>query len=98
MNKIAICFLGLAGTALGQEPLEEIIVTGEFRDTELHALPASISVLDGEVIEDRAARHLEEVLALIPNVNLAGGSTRRFRSAASASAVSSPSRSTLPSG
>ena len=64
------------GPALSQEPIEEIIVTGEFRDTRLDALPASVSVLSGEAIDDRAARHLEEILALIPNVNLAGGSAR----------------------
>jgi outer membrane receptor protein involved in Fe transport len=73
---ITACLVTLATPALGQEPLEEIVVTGEFRDTALDALPASVSVLDGETIEDRAARHLEEVLALIPNLNLAGGSAR----------------------
>jgi outer membrane receptor protein involved in Fe transport len=73
---VTACLLSLAGPAFGQAPLDEIVVRGEFRDTELDALPASVSVLDGEAIEDRAARHLEEVLALIPNVNLAGGSTR----------------------
>jgi outer membrane receptor protein involved in Fe transport len=73
---VAACLLGFAGSTLAQEPLDEIVVTGEFRTTALDALPASVSVLDGEVIEDRGARHVEELLALIPNVNLAGGSAR----------------------
>jgi outer membrane receptor protein involved in Fe transport len=61
---------------MSQEPLDEVIVTGEFRDTAIDALPASVSVLSGQTIDDRAARHLEELLVLIPNVNLAGGSAR----------------------
>ncbi|HEY7670893.1 MAG TPA: TonB-dependent receptor [Gammaproteobacteria bacterium] len=73
---ITALLLVLAGPASGQPPLEEIIVRGEFRDTKLDELPASVSVLDAETIEGRSARHLEEVLALIPNVNLAGGSAR----------------------
>jgi outer membrane receptor protein involved in Fe transport len=73
---VTACLLGFAASTLAQEPLDEIVVTGEFRTTALDALPASVSVLDGEVIEDRGARHIEELLALIPNVNLAGGSAR----------------------
>jgi outer membrane receptor protein involved in Fe transport len=73
---VAACLLVFADSTLAQEPLDEIVVTGEFRTTALDALPASVSVLDGEIIEDRAARHLEELLGLIPNVNLAGGSAR----------------------
>jgi outer membrane receptor protein involved in Fe transport len=68
--------LVFASQAFGQQPIEEIVVTGEFRDRGLDDLPSSISVLQGETIEERAARHLEEILALIPNVNLAGGSAR----------------------
>ena len=62
--------------ALAQEPLEEIIVKGEFRETALDALPASVAVVRGEAVDDRAARHIEEILGLIANVNLAGGSAR----------------------
>ncbi len=56
--------------------IPEIVVTGEFRDTQLDELPASVSVLDGRQIAARDARHLEDILALAPNVNLAGGSAR----------------------
>jgi outer membrane receptor protein involved in Fe transport len=61
---------------MSQEAPDEIVVTGEFRDTALDSLPASVSVLQGGVIDDRAAHHIDELLALIPNVNLAGGSAR----------------------
>ena len=83
MNKIiaSSSLLLAAAGALAQEgppreAIEEIIVTGEFRDTAVDALPASVSVLRREQVEARSARHLDEILALAPNVNLAGGSAR----------------------
>jgi outer membrane receptor protein involved in Fe transport len=65
----------LPGYALAQ-PVDEIIVTGEFRPTRLDKVPASVSVLDAADIEATGARHLADILALAPNVNLAGGSSR----------------------
>lgn len=62
--------------ALAQDGLEEIVVTGEFREAPLDAVPASISVITAEALERRAARHLEEALPLAANVNVAGGSSR----------------------
>lgn len=77
MYKIMIsCLLFFAVQAGAQQVLEEILVTGEFRDTALDDVPASISVLSGEDFEDRSARHLEEMLALAPNVNTSAGSSR----------------------
>lgn len=66
----------LAASVAAQQPLEEIVVTGEFRERPLDDVPASISVVQAERIEQRSARHLDEVLALAPNVNLSGGSSR----------------------
>ncbi len=54
----------------------EIVVTGEFRRTPLDKLPASVSVIDDEEIQARNARHLEDILALAPNVSIAGGASR----------------------
>jgi outer membrane receptor protein involved in Fe transport len=62
--------------SFGQQAIEEIVVTGEFRDTALFGLPASVSVVQSETIEARGARHLEDILALTPNVNVAGGAAR----------------------
>ncbi len=56
--------------------LPEIVVTAELRDTSLLNQAASTSVTDAETIAARAAQHLEEILALAPNVNLSGGSSR----------------------
>jgi iron complex outermembrane receptor protein len=71
-----VCLCPFSLTAFGQESIEEIIVTGEFRDRSLDDLPASISVVRAEAIEERSALHLEEALALVPNVNISAGSTR----------------------
>lgn len=56
--------------------IEEIVVTSEFRPSTLQTLPASISVVDMEAAEGRAAQHIEEILGLIPNLNFAAGSSR----------------------
>ncbi|MEM7080064.1 MAG: TonB-dependent receptor [Pseudomonadota bacterium] len=55
--------------------IEEVIVTAEFRDSSVGALPASVSVVqpsDSAVV----VQHLEEVLGRIPNVNFASGASR----------------------
>jgi aspartyl protease family protein len=57
-------------------PDNEIVVTGEFRRTALDELPASVSVVGPEEIAARGARHLEEILALTPNVTTASGASR----------------------
>jgi len=59
-----------------QATMDTLVVTGDFRDAQLKDIPSSISVVDQSVIDARGAEHLEEVLALTPNVNFAGGSNR----------------------
>jgi iron complex outermembrane recepter protein len=62
--------------AAGAAPIEEVLVTAELRATPLLDQSASTSVVDSRAIRQRAARHLEDVLNLAPNVNFAGGSSR----------------------
>ena len=59
-----------------QDVLEEIIVTADFRKNALEDIPASISVIDTEVMERRNAQHLEDILLNTPNVNLSSGASR----------------------
>ena len=56
--------------------LEEVIVTAGFRDNNVMISSGSISVIDAEVIRERTAQHLEQVLNVAPNVNLASGASR----------------------
>jgi iron complex outermembrane receptor protein len=56
--------------------LDVVTVSADFRDTELQIIPASISVVDAKTIDQRNAQHLEDILALVPNVNYASGASR----------------------
>lgn len=60
----------------GEEPIPEIIVTADFRPLTLQEVPASITVLPEQLIQQRNAQHLEEILNLAPNVNFANGASR----------------------
>jgi iron complex outermembrane receptor protein len=57
-------------------PLEEIIVTAELLPTRWLEQTASSSIVSAAAMESRAAVHLENLLLLAPNVNLAGGTSR----------------------
>ncbi len=71
--------LTLAAAAAAPAPMEEIVVTAGFRDSGLMSSAGSASVLEREVIDARAARHLEDVLAAAPNVSFSvAGSRARF--------------------
>lgn len=56
--------------------IEEVVVTGDLREAELLRTPASVTVVDAEVIAARGATHLEDVLNVAPNVNAASGASR----------------------
>lgn len=56
--------------------LDVVTVSADFRDSELQTLPGSISVVDEETINQRNAQHMEDILAVIPNINYASGASR----------------------
>ena len=66
----------LPGLAQMDEPLEEIIVSANFRDTTLMETVGSISVLPQSTITERAAQHLQDILNTAPNVTWASGASR----------------------
>lgn len=72
---LALALLAAAGTAAAQ-PIEEIVVRGDLRQSALLDLPTSVSVIDAELIRQRNASHLEEVLNVAPNVNFSTGASR----------------------
>ncbi|GMR14764.1 MAG: TonB-dependent receptor [Gammaproteobacteria bacterium] len=59
-----------------EDELEEVIVTAQFRDTELLKSSGSISVVQQATLFDRGAQHLEEILNVLPNVNFSSGASR----------------------
>ena len=62
---------------VGHDPqLDEITVTSSLRPVTLAELPGSVSVLDSDALHDAGRQHMEEVLALVPNLNWAGDTSR----------------------
>ena len=73
------CAMALgAGCAFGQtsKPIEEIVVSADFRRANVDDIAASISVLDAQLIARKNALHLEDILRNAPNVNIASGASR----------------------
>ncbi len=72
---LAAAALLLAASVTAQ-PIEEIVVTGELRESSLADSPASISVLSLNGQRSGTVNHLEELLGRIPNVNFSSGGAR----------------------
>ncbi len=56
--------------------LAEVIVTATLRPMPAQQLAGSVTVLDAGTLHDAGRQHLEDTLALIPNLNWAGDSNR----------------------
>lgn len=80
MSNIKKALLPLAISLLGSQSAfavyEEVIVSAELIDTPLYELPGSVSVIDKKAMVERQAKHLEDVIARIPNVNFSTGASR----------------------
>ncbi|HEY1282838.1 MAG TPA: TonB-dependent receptor [Steroidobacteraceae bacterium] len=77
----SILFTPLASAApesLPSEPaLEEVVVSATLlRDQDLQHVPASVTVLDAPTLSQPGQQHFEDVLAQVPNLNWAGGTSR----------------------
>jgi iron complex outermembrane receptor protein len=70
----AVCVLPLS--VLGDQPLDEIVVTASLQPIPLAEMPGSISILNAATLHDAGQQHFEDVLALIPNLNWAGDTSR----------------------
>jgi outer membrane receptor protein involved in Fe transport len=73
---IAAVSLIVAGLAVAEEAIEEIVVTADFRERPASELPASISLLGPDFIERAAVQHFEELVNLVPNLNWSGDGHR----------------------
>jgi iron complex outermembrane recepter protein len=71
-NPITVC------AAVPAEPvLEEVVVSATLlRDQDIQHVPASVTVLDASVLSQPGQQHFEDVLAQVPNLNWAGGTSR----------------------
>ncbi len=59
-----------------QVDIERIVVTADLLQRDLSELPSTALVLDQEAIEARQARHLQDLLGAMPNLNFASGASR----------------------
>ena len=79
LNLFASAALLLHGAnviAADDEVLEEVIVTATLREQSLLETPVSITVLNERTLQDAGRQHFEDVLAAVPNLNWAGGTSR----------------------
>jgi len=65
-----------ANFAFAEEIIDEIIVSADFRVRSTSKLPASITVLERETIEQAAVQHFEELVFVVPNFNWSGDGNR----------------------
>ena len=56
--------------------ISEVIVSADFRNGTAQSSPSSLTVVSEAQLQNRAAQHLEDVLNLAPNVNIAAGASR----------------------
>ena len=77
---ILFCLYFTSNFSFAQEQessgIEEIIVNADYRLSDLNDIPSSVIVLDENLIQNRNAQHLEEILLNAPNVNFSSGSSR----------------------
>ncbi|CAI8166148.1 MAG: Pesticin receptor [Pseudidiomarina mangrovi] len=59
-----------------ERAVERITIQGTFRSMAINEAPTSVSALNAEQLEQRAALHLEDALNALPNVNFSAGSSR----------------------
>ena len=59
-----------------EDVLEEVVVTATLRQQSLIEVPVSITVLDEQQLRDRGQQHFEDVLAAVPNLHRASGTSR----------------------
>jgi len=73
------CAIWLSTVDAAEQPIEEVVVLGEFRESRLMDSPRSVSVVRPNEGPSTTVHHLEQVLGRAPNVNFAsGGSRARF--------------------
>ena len=65
-----------AAENLFSDEIEEVIVTADYRNTELNNEDSSIFVLDAEEIKAQPIKHFENLSYLVPNLNFAASDSR----------------------
>jgi outer membrane receptor protein involved in Fe transport len=71
-------FIASATLAAAENNIElpDLVVGADFRPTLASEAAVSLTVIDEEVVSARSAQHVEEILNLVPNVNVSSGGSR----------------------
>ena len=76
-NSIYLTFLiYFFSIGINSQTIEEIVIKGNWRDTNLSKEDSSIAVLDSKTIESQALKHFENLSYLVPNLNFAASDSR----------------------
>ena len=59
-----------------QDVVEQVVVRASLREQSLQQTPTSVTVLDSSTLHAAGEQHFADVLALVPNLNWAGGTSR----------------------
>ena len=73
---ILVSLLLWISAAAQAQAIEEIIVTADFRERSASEIPASITTLDADAVEQLAVQHFEELINVVPNLNWSGDGHR----------------------
>jgi len=76
LNSLSVLADNVSSDVDSVDALQEVVVTATFRELDILTVPASLSVLDQQIIAERGAEHLQDVLNAAPNVNFASGASR----------------------
>ena len=76
-NSIYLTFLiYFLSIGINSQTIEEIVIKGNWRDTNLSKEDSSIAVLNSKTIESQALKHFENLSYLVPNLNFAASDSR----------------------
>ncbi len=75
VSLLVVSFQAIASPE-AQPALDEVVITSTLRPEPSMDVPASVSVLDAATLREAGQQHLEDVLALVPNLNWAGDTSR----------------------
>ncbi len=76
-SSVAIVLLALTLNAhASNNELADVIVTATLRPVTTLELAGSVTALDADTLEQAGQQHLQDVLALVPNLNWAGATSR----------------------
>lgn len=73
---LLVAYPALCSSPESESPLDEVIITGTLRPAVEADVPLSVAVLDATTLREAGQEHLQDVLALVPNLNWAGDTSR----------------------